>query len=195
MKMIYIISTILFVGLIVFLVSCQNKPAEDTSGKTAKTEIIKPKENAYEGLRNMALHITPEQLNLKLSADKIEVYGIIMDWEMNGAVATTAAYSTGDASMYTSTGGGVIGGGQHQNVNSAAKQLIILAQSFVDKATKTETTPLPQTNTVKFYFLTNKGFYSCEEVMSNFENSSSKWLKLFEEANNVLTELRKTSEK
>jgi len=192
MKMIYLISTRLVATLVIFLLSCQSEP---TPEKIAKTEVIKPKENAYEGLRNIALHVTPEQLDLKLSTEGTEVYGVIMDWEMNGAVATTAAYSTGDASMYTSTGGGVIGGGQHPNVNTAAKQLIVLAQSFVEKAEKTETTPLPQTNTVKFYFLTNKGFYSGEEVMTNFENSSSKWLKLFEEANNVLTELRKTSEK
>ena len=190
--MIYLISTRLVATLVIFLLSCQSEP---TPEKIAKTEVIKPKENAYEGLRNIALHVTPEQLDLKLSTEGTEVYGVIMDWEMNGAVATTAAYSTGDASMYTSTGGGVIGGGQHPNVNTAAKQLIVLAQSFVEKAEKTETTPLPQTNTVKFYFLTNKGFYSGEEVMTNFENSSSKWLKLFEEANNVLTELRKTSEK
>jgi len=31
--------------------------------------------------------------------------------------------------------------------------------------------------------------------MKNFENNSSSWLKLFEEGNNVLTELRKTSDK
>ena len=77
---------------------------------------------------------------------------------------------------------------------SAAKQLLTLAPTYLDKATKTETTPLPDKDNVKFYFLTTKGVYVGQEIMSNFENNSSKWLGLFEEANKVLTELRKTSE-
>lgn len=92
-------------------------------------------------------------------------------------------------------GGGVIGGGQQQNVNSASKQFISLAQTFLDKTAKAEKTSLPTTNEIKFYFLTNKGVYVGQEQMKNFENNSSLWLKLFEEGNNVLSELRKTSEK
>ncbi len=50
-----------------------------------------------------------------------------------------------------------------------------------------------ENDNVKFYFFTDKGIYVGQEVMSNFENSSSKWLGLFEESNIVLTELRKIS--
>lgn len=112
---------------------------------------------------------------------------------MEGAIVTTVAYQTGDASLYLSSGGGVIGGGQHQNVNSAAKQWVTLAQTFLDKTTKTETTPLPGEDVVKFYLLTNKGVYVGQEQMKNLENNSSSWFKLFEEANSVLTALREVS--
>ncbi|MBL7829785.1 MAG: hypothetical protein JNK41_02060 [Saprospiraceae bacterium] len=152
-------------------------------------------ESPFQGLRDMAFTATPEQLGLSLPNDKTVVYGVIMDWEMGGATATTVSYQTGDASLYLSTGGGVISGGQHQNVNSAAKQFVSLAQTFLNKTTKTETTPLPSTDEVRFYLLTNKGVFVGQEQMKNFENNSSAWLKLFEEGNNVLTELRKTSEK
>jgi len=54
---------------------------------------------------------------------------------------------------------------------------------------------LQSTDEVKFYLLTNKGIFAGQEQMKKFENNSSTWLKLFEEGNNVLTELRKTSEK
>jgi len=152
-------------------------------------------ESPFEGLRDMAFTSTPEQLGLSLTSDKTIVYGVIMDWEMGGATATTVSYQTGDAGLYLSTGGGVIGGGQHQSVNSAAKQFVSLAQRFLDKTTITETTPLPSTDEVRFYLLTNKGVFVGQEQMKNFENHSSSWLKLFEEGNNVLTELRKSSEK
>ncbi len=69
----------------------------------------------------MAFTTTPEQLGLSMPTDKTSVYGVAMDWEMGSATATTTAYQTGDASLYLSSGGGVIGGGQHQKINSAAK--------------------------------------------------------------------------
>ena len=143
----------------------------------------------------MAFSATPEQLELSLPTDKTIVYGIIMDWGMNGATATIVSYQTGDASLYLSSGGGVIGGGQHENVSSAAKHFVSLGQSFLDKTTKTEKTTLPQTDVIKFYLLTNKGIFVGQEQMKNFENRSSTWLSLFEEANLLLTELRKTTEK
>ena len=143
----------------------------------------------------MAFTATPEQLGLSLPSDKTIVYGVVMDWEMGGAVATTISYQTGDASLYLSSGGGVIGGGQHQNVSSAAKQFVNLAQTYLDKAVKTEVTDLPSTDEVKFYLLTNKEIFVGQEQMNNFENNSSKWLQLFEDGNKVFTELRLTTEK
>lgn len=160
-----------------------------------QSDKMKMTENVFDGLRDMAFSTPPEQLGLTLPADDTVVYGIIMDWEIGGAIATTVAYQTGDASLYLSPGGGVIGGGQHQNVSRVAKQFVTLAQTFISKATKTATTPLPSNDEVNFYFLTNKGVFVGHEQMKNFNNNSSVWLKLFKEGNNVLTELRKTSEK
>jgi hypothetical protein len=192
MKMTYIIIGIILVGgLVFYLTSCKNKPTSDTSN----VKVHNPKDNPFDGLRNMAFTATPEQLGLSLPTDKTVVYGIVMDWGMSGAVATTVSYQTGDASLYLSSGGGVIGGGQHQNVNSAAKQFVNLAQSYLDKVAKTETTDLPTEDEVKFYLLTNKGVFVGQEQMKNFENKSSRWLELFEEGNKVLTELRLTTEK
>lgn len=201
MKMTYLIFGItLTCGLIFYLTSCGSKSTANdkqstTNQDTTKAKVHQTKDNAFEGLRNMAFSATPEQLGLALPAGNTIVYGVIMDWEMGGATASTVAYQTGDASLYLSSGGGVIGGGQHQNVNSAAKQFVSLAQTFLGKTTKTETKPLPSTDEVKFYLLTNKGLFVGQEQMKNFENNSSSWLKLFEEGNSVLTELRKTSEK
>jgi hypothetical protein len=200
MKMIYIISGIIIAGgLVFYLASCGNKSfAKDnrinTTQDTIKTKVHQTYENAFEGLRNMAFSTTPEQLGLSLQTGRIIVYGVIMDWEIGGAIATTVSYQTGDASLYLSSGGGVIGGGEHQNVNRAAKQFVSLAQTFLNKTTETEKTSLPGTGEVNFYLLTNKGIYIGKEQMKNFESNSSPWLKLFEAGNNVLTEIRMISE-
>lgn len=200
MKIVYLlIGIIVLIGFVFYLTSCRNKSTESDKKMEAKQDNTKPKvhqleENMYVDLRNMAFSATPEQMGLSLPTDKTVVYGVIMDWEMEGETATTVSYQTGDASLYLSSGGGVIGGGQHDNVNTAAKQFVSVAQEYLDKTTKTESTLLPARNEVKFYLLTNKGIYVGQETMMNFENNSSPWLKLFEEGNRVLTELRMVSE-
>src|SRR5688500_15913068 len=154
MKMTHIISGIILAGgLVICPSSCKNKSTTNTKQTTkeqdtAKTKANPSKENAFEGLRNIAFTTTPEQLGLSLPAGKTIVYGVIMDWGMGSATATTVSYQTGDASLYLSSGGGVIGGGQHPNVNSAAKQFVSLAQTFMDKKNKTETTALQATDKV-----------------------------------------------
>jgi hypothetical protein len=157
-----IIGIILVSGLAIYLAGCRNKPTVNdkqtiTEKDTTQASIHQTNENAFIGLRSMAFSVTPEQLGLSLSTDKTVVYGVIMDWGIDGATATTVSYQTGDASLYLSSGGSIIGGGQHENVNSSAKQFVRLAQTFLNATTKTEITPLPSTDEVRFYFLTNKG--------------------------------------
>ena len=184
--------------LVAFMLeSCKEKASnqsepEKESNETQKVSIG---ENPYEGLRNLSLSANPKELGLSLDPTKTVVYGIVMDWEVGGAIATTVSYLTGDASLYVSTGAAVIGGFQHKNVNSAAKQFVKTAESFLEKAVKTEATVLPSTGEVKFYILTNKGIFFGGDKIENLENGSSPWMKLFNEGNKVMAELRKVAPK
>ncbi len=191
-----IIGTVLLAGIIFFSFGCKNKSnaqiSQSNDNKVNKPNN-KPEDNPFEELRNLALTTTPEQLELKLPKDKTIVYAVVMDWHLGEGIATIPIFQTGDASMYLSSGGGIIGGGTHENVKKAAVAFIDKAQIYLDKATKTDTSSPAGANSVKFYFLTNKGKFVAEEKMENFENNSSKWLELFEEANKVITELRKTA--
>jgi hypothetical protein len=195
MKITYLLISILSLGIcFYYLSSCGSKTNKESNSHADTTKAIQTKENSFEDLRNMAFTPTPDQLGLSLPTDKDIVYGVIMDWEMGGATATVVSYLSGDASLYLSSGGGVIGGGQHPNVNSEAKKFVQLAQDYLSKASKTEETTLPETDAVKFYFITNKGKYVCQENISNFENNTSELLPLFQEGNKVLSELRIVSE-
>ncbi len=194
--MIYIIiGLILFSIIILYLISCKNSSSSNTqvsqqNENKTKVETEKSAKNPYEDIRAMALATTPEQLGLILPNDRVIVYGVIMDWDLSDGTATLATFQTGDASMYLSSGGGVMGGGYHENVKKEAFKFIEKAQAKVSKTVQTQSTPLPEKNSVKFYFLTNKGKFVAQEQMKNFENNSSEWLELFEEGNKVITELR-----
>lgn len=154
---------------------------------------MEQKENPYEGLRKMALETKPGQLGLKLSSRKTIVYGVIMDWDVKNGTASTVAFMTGNASIYFSSGAGITGGGNHENVMIMAMQLVEKAQLLLDKASRTDVTPLPATDEVIFYFLTNKGIFTKQEELENISNQSSIWVDLFLTANEVITELRKTT--
>ena len=193
-------TTLIIIGAVLVIASgifiaCKPKIQLADRLENAQTENnSEQQENPFNGLRQLALSATPEQLGLETS-EETKVFGIVMDWDLGDGIATVIAYETGDASMYLSSGGGVIGGGQHDNVRQAVSPYVQLGQGFLTKAVKTESTPLPDKNCVRFYLLTNKGIYCAQEKMKNIENESSDWFRLFEEANKVLTELRLTTER
>ncbi|MES1220792.1 MAG: hypothetical protein ABUT20_35150 [Bacteroidota bacterium] len=201
MKMAYFIIGLIVIGGIVFyLASCKNKQSTkqtddyvSKSGDTVKVHTLP--NNRFLDLRNMALNVTSEQLQLSLPPDQTKVFGVVMDWDLGDGTMTLITYQTGDASMYLSSGGGVIGGGQHENVSKAAKEFVSMAQNYLDKSSKADTTTLPDKDFFKFYFLTNKGKFVAQENIDNIKNKTSIWLNLFTNANNVITELRLTTEK
>jgi hypothetical protein len=174
-----------------------------TSERTAKTASVtdslptqkQMKDNIYPDLRDLALTTTAEKLSLSLPNDKTVVYGIVMDWGMDGNVVTTVAFLTGDASMYYSTGGGTIGGGPHEQISNLAKEYVRMGNDCLLYANKTEQTQLPKDDVVKFYLLTNNGLHMCQEEIKHFEDASSKLLPLFEKGNEVISELRNIKQK
>jgi len=171
-------------------------PAQSTGTSTPQTDPdtgrIKPftaEKNQFHGLRQMALDVSPEQLGLA-NIKKNEIYGVILDWNLDKGIVTLVCYQTGDASMYLSSGGGVIGGGMHENVNLASRYFVEQADRFRDFAVKTEFTPLPEKDCITFYFLTKKGKYIAGENMNSIRSNISPWADYFNEANKVITELR-----
>ncbi len=153
----------------------------------------KQKDNPYQGLRNQALSMTPEQLGL-LIANVHKVYGVVMDWHMGNVIATIAALMTGDASVYLSTGQAFIGGYTHEAIVNAAKVFVTTSENYLSQASRTDTTTPPQAGTVIFYLLTKSGRYSLEAEFKMIENNQSVLRPLFEAGDKIITEYRLISE-
>jgi len=152
-------------------------------------------ENRYYDLRRMALKITPDLVGAQSTGRATRVFGVVMDWDTGEGTVTVAAYQNGDASMYVSSGGGIIGGAQYRKVRKAVRSFVDLGQDYIGKAEKTTTTLLPDRHSVGFYLLTNKGTFHAQEEMKAIEYGNSDWRPLFQEANKVLERLRQVSEK
>ena len=178
---------------ILLLTSCKFKEKDEAGNKFEETAKEIP--NKFEALRSQAFNVTTEDLGVTVK-DSLEVYGVIMDWGLDDETATLVSYASGDASLYLSSGGGIIGGGIHENVSMAAKELASDADTYFSES---ETPAIKYTMPVKgevfFYFLTQKGVFTKRDSMENFEAGTSQLQSLFDNGNVVISELRAVSEK
>jgi hypothetical protein len=200
MKTTNLLATLLcFGGLIFYSAGCKNKtnntPIDNSQTNQSDTpQKVDPANNPYNGLRQLALNAETSEIKEFKARNPDKVYGIVMDWDVGSGIATLVAFESGEASLYLSSGGGLIGGGRHENVKKSTEQFISLSQTMLANTTKVDTALLPDKDCVKFYLLTSKGKFVAQEKMGNIENKISKWLPLFEEGNKVISELRIASE-
>jgi len=145
--------------------------------------------NPYTELRERALNVAAGELGLA-TLGETEAFGVVIDIAVEGGSATFTAFRSSDASMYTSVGGGIIGGVGHESVRQAAVELVEKAGETIPDLTLTTDTPLPDPNRVRFYVLTTTGKFVAEETEENFFTAAGPFAELFLAANNLLTELR-----
>ena len=182
MTVVYILLIILQLCVVIYFIrQNKKKPVAAAPGTAPGT---------YETQRNTAISITPQQLKLAIPDTQTLVYGALMDWNMGPATVTLAAYITGAANMYFSTGEGITGGGKSPLVGEAAVEFIMAAQDYIERAVPVATAELPSPGCVRFYFLTNHRMYAAQEQVKHFEDGTSPWLSLFEMGNRVLTEMQ-----
>jgi hypothetical protein len=192
MRMTYIIIFALLVaGLIYYLMTRKNSDMVDNQ---PTQQTINPEGNPYADLRGKIFGMTPEQLGLIATIEE-EPYAVIMDMGMDrDATATLVSIADGNASIYLSSGGGVIGGYAHENCRKAAIDFVTMGKNYFAKMIPVDSFPLPKAGYVRFYILTNKRKYSIEKEIDKIENDESGWGELFYEGNKVITELRLISE-
>lgn len=168
-------------------VKAPEKPGISSTGNVQR--------NPYGAFRKQALSITSEKLGLKISNEKETAFGVVMEVGTAGGTATTVSFGTGDASIYFSSGGGIIGGFAHENIKAAAIDFVTSAQRYFLKMTRSENIKLPRAGHIKFFILTNRGRYSFEGAESEIANLNSPWAELFFKGNELITQLRLSTEK
>ncbi len=142
----------------------------------------------------MALETTPASIGITPEPGNTEPWGILMEMGRPGGVATLVAFATGDASLYFSTGGGVIGGVTHENVVRAARHFVSTAQGYTDRMEIVTTTPLPDPGKVRFYLLTPQGILAAKADEKDLGKRRHELSPLFYAGQEVITELRLISE-
>ena len=81
----------------------------------------------------MVLGLDPSEAGLGATEALPRAYGVVMDTVYPNGAATLAALADGTTSLYLSSGGGTIGGGEHADIAAATHRLVALAESAVDQ--------------------------------------------------------------
>lgn len=160
------------------------------ANSTAPTASAEEQVNAFEGLRGMALGMTAAKLGLDVPTDKLTAYGVIMDMGVERGTATLVAYKTGDASLYLSTGGGVIGGFAHEAVKNSALAFVRSAQANLESFSPAKSFEVPANGQVRFYVLTNRGVLTASEPVDQINAGKLTLSPLWFDGQRLLTEVR-----
>lgn len=150
---------------------------------------------AYLGLRNLALQSPLTEVPSAKAAKPGEPFAVLMDWGIPAGTATVAAFADGTASVYLSSGGGYLGGGQaHESIRNAAIKTLEIAGEMKPLMQLTTTFPLPQRGQVTFYVRTNGGVLTATAPEDDLRSHRSPLYKLGDSAQAIITEYRLTQE-
>jgi hypothetical protein len=141
----------------------------------------------YQGLRgnvfNMQLHSPDDGVQL-----------VLMDWHVANGTASVLASIDGTASVYLSSGGGFLGGGQrHAALRDTAIRANQLATTLLPQARVTETFNLPPKEDVYFYLRSRTGIFLAEAKESKLRDGSAPFAKLGGLMQQIITIYRQTS--
>ena len=149
-------------------------------------------EDIYLELRTGALNTKSDQIDLDVAKD--EPFGVLMEVGIESGIFTLSAFSTGDASLYFSTGGGILGGIGHENVREVSKQFIEESRDFLEYMELVDEYPLPEYGRVRFYIITDDGVWGADYSESEIAKRGHLMAPLYYAADDLVTELRIISE-
>ena len=126
-------------------------------------------------MRSALLKINPEEFGMTKSESNNQLFGIVLDVSQGDSIMTISAYQTGDVSVYYSTGMLYMAGVNVKKFRDMAIKYTNLSQEYIELAEKTDNINLPESEFVKFYFVTNNGLYLYQDKLNSIRESDSHW--------------------
>ena len=189
----------LLTALLILVLSCsQPRPASSQEKKPVSQATPSPAESstpfaqAMKELRDKLLTSSPEEIGLSGEDAKANVWGVMMEIPLAEGVGTIVSIRDGTASLYGSTGGGIIGG---YSARDQAKQFVAEAEKHLAKMKPTKSFPYPEIGRIKFDVLTREGVYSAEADENELAGGQHALSPLFRAGNIVVTGLRTATER
>jgi len=144
--------------------------------------------DAFLGLRAQVLGLDPSLIGADPAASV--VWGALMEMGIETAVATIVALADGSTSLYTSTGGGVIGGGEHASVVAENRGFLAAIERNLERFVPDDADELPTDGTVTFRALTHRGKLSATAAEAELGAGTHPLSEVFFAGHRVITALR-----
>jgi len=147
----------------------------------------------YSDLRNQALTGSRAAFALGPAPAEAPAWGVLMETGVPDGSYTLVSMSDGSASLYLSSGGGVIGGIEHERVRRVSEAFVRFAGQSLAEMAATREFPLPRTGRTVFYVLTDSGVFTSEADENALVEEHHALSRLFYAGHDVITELRLVS--
>ena len=165
---------------------------EAASPATLSDAETSPQALAMKELRDKLLTSSPEEVGLSGEDAEAKVWGVLMEVALREGVATLVSVRDGTASLYTSTGGGILGGYIARN---EAKRFVAEAEKHLVSMRPTKSFPYPEVGRVKFYVLTRDGVYTAEGDEKEMQRARHPFFSLFLAGSKVVAVLGSAHER
>jgi hypothetical protein len=181
MKQVFLIAGLFVWPLIA--VSQTNNPSQKSSAVVMRE------------LRIKILSSSASEMGLKPTQDYPRVFTALMDWPLGTNIISVYGACTGDASIYTTSTFGVIGGIGHESVRKAAYQFVKIAETHYTDAVQVKEFPYPKPGHIYFYLVCFDGVRMIDVTEASLSTGKDKCSDLGNAAQKLITELRLTAEK
>ena len=146
-------------------------------------------------LRAKLLRAKPADFGLAATPELPRVWGAMMEMRIGAADASLVVVAEGSTSLYFSTGGGVIGGGEHESVRAANRKLLGVIEKLFPAFVAREV-PVPVLiGAVSFAVFTYDGLRAARDTEERLRDKKSPLWPAYYIGQEIITALRLATEK
>lgn len=117
-------------------------------------------------------------------------YAILLEVGTAAVTSSVAATAAGDASLYLSNGGGMIGGRGVPEARESAKRMVAIAAQLAERCTAIDEAASPRVGEIALHLLTAQGICSLRQPVSDKFLPDDPIVALLREQGALLTALR-----
>ena len=141
------------------------------------------------GARHLMLTSRADELGFADSGE--QPWGVAIDIGFDEATAATViSLKDGTTSLYTTTGGGILGGGDHEAVATASRGLVAAAAGHVVDVVRRDDTDLPGSGNVTIWLRIGDDRFARTVPEAELMSGESPLASLYATGHEVITQLR-----
>lgn len=144
----------------------------------------------FRRLRGGVLTLDPTAEGMPPAGSGSSVWGVLLDIGLGDGTATLVSLADGTTSLYTSTGGGMAGGGRHEEVAAASLDFLSTVDAALERFEPDPDDELPKAGRITIRALTHAGRMRAEAAEKSLRRVDHPLHDLYGAGQRVISRLR-----